>query len=267
MSFIEFDKSERKIEWSMNKLHSHTHYEVYFLLKGTRSFFLSNALFTLEAGTLVVIPPFAMHKTEGGPFERININVSPEFLDGFQKKVLDDLAQNICIKLNDKNLKEIKNILKEIESVDKLQKYSQNLTKTLFGYLVFILSKINKGNTAICKTTTFQNTSPLVLKIIDYLNKNYDKNISLATLESKFFLSKTSLCKQFNKETNCTIKNYLLNIRLNKAQFYLTKTKKSILEISEICGFCSQNYFGLIFKQKIGLSPLNYRKHQQNKSV
>jgi len=267
MSVIEFDKSEKNIEWSMNKLHSHTHYEIYFLLKGTRNFFLSNALFTLESGTLVVIPPFAMHKTEGGPFERININVSPEFLDPFEKKTLDDLSQNLCIKLNDKNLKEVKDILKEMDSLSDMQKHSQNVKKILFGYLIFILSKIDKRNTAKSNATTLKNTSPLVLKIINYLNNNYDKDINLKTLEKEFFLSKMSLCKQFNRETNCTIMNYLLNIRLNKAQFYLTKTKKSVAVISELCGFGSQNYFGLIFKQKVGLSPINYRKHQQNKSV
>ena len=85
MSFIEFDKSVKTKSWSMYNLHSHPHYEIYFLLKGERSFFLSNSLYTLGEGTLVVIPPYVMHKTEGGPFERFNINVSTDYLDTFQK--------------------------------------------------------------------------------------------------------------------------------------------------------------------------------------
>ena len=51
-----------------------------------------------------------------------------------------------------------------------------------------------------------------------------------------------------------------------KAKEFLLNTKKSVGEISELCGFSSSNYFGLIFKQKEGLSPANYRKHQHTKN-
>jgi ribonuclease R len=46
-------------------------------------------LYKLNAPTLIVIPPRVVHKTEGGPFERHNVNVSPAYLDPFQKEVLD----------------------------------------------------------------------------------------------------------------------------------------------------------------------------------
>ena len=89
MPFIEFEKSVRKNDWSMHDLHSHSHYEIFLLCEGQRSFFLSNRLYILNAPTLIVIPPNAMHKTEGGPFERYNVNVSSAYLDPFQKDVLN----------------------------------------------------------------------------------------------------------------------------------------------------------------------------------
>jgi quercetin dioxygenase-like cupin family protein len=69
MSFIELEKSVRTEEWSMNDLHSHSHYEIYYLTKGSRTFFLSNSLYRLTAPILIIIPPHVMHKTEGGAFE------------------------------------------------------------------------------------------------------------------------------------------------------------------------------------------------------
>ena len=89
MPFIEVELSKKTEEWSMHDLHSHSHYEIYLLSEGQRSFFLSNRLYILNAPTLIVIPPNAMHKTEGGPFERYNINVSAAYLDPFQKDVLN----------------------------------------------------------------------------------------------------------------------------------------------------------------------------------
>ena len=265
MSFIEFDKSVKTTNWSMFALHSHPHYEIYLLLKGDRSFFLSNSLYTLGAGTLVVIPPYVMHKTEGGPFERINVNVSNDYLDSFQRKTLDDLAKDIAIKIPNNALQEINKLLAQMEEAESLQKHQENVKKALFGYLIYLLSTMPRENKVESSAEILQNAPPIVLKIINYLNDNYDKKISLETLEKTFFLSKTTLCKQFNQAINCTITDFLLNIRLNKAKYYLTETKKSMTEISSLCGFCSQNYFGLIFKQKTGLSPLNYRKHQTQK--
>ena len=90
MAFIEVEKSVHSNEWSMQDLHSHPHYEIYFLLSGTRSFFLSNALFHLQAPIVLIIPPHVLHKTEGGAFERYNINVSPNYLDEFQTSVLKE---------------------------------------------------------------------------------------------------------------------------------------------------------------------------------
>ena len=59
--------------------------------------------------------------------------------------------------------------------------------------------------------------------------------------------------------------DFLLNVRLTKAKDLLTNSDKSVGEISDECGFSSANYFGLIFKKKEGLSPLQYRKNQQSK--
>ena len=57
MNFIEIEKSIRNENWSMNDLHSHSHYEIYYLYQGNRTFFLSNALYKLSAPVIVIIPP------------------------------------------------------------------------------------------------------------------------------------------------------------------------------------------------------------------
>ena len=47
-------------------------------------------------------------------------------------------------------------------------------------------------------------------------------------------------------------------------RFFLKDAKKSLAqgldEIAEECGFSSANYFSLIFKKEVGISPFNYRK-------
>lgn len=265
MSFIEFEKSIKNTEWSMNDLHSHSHYEIYFLLKGERTFFLSNALFKLNKHTLVVIPPFEMHKTEGGPFERFNINVSPDYLDPFQKETLDNSTKFTALEISDDKMAEFNKLIKKIDELPINARHDKHIKKALFSYVIFLISEINNKSKIKEKIGNDLYTPPVILKTIEYISEHYAETINLNILSDMFFLSKTSLCKQFKKATNCSIIDFLLNIRLGKAKNYLSTTNKSMSEISDLCGFCSENYFGLIFKKKIGLSPSQYRKHQHNK--
>lgn len=261
MAFIEIEKSVRQNEWSMQDLHSHTHYEIYFLKNGTRSFFLSNALFCLEAPIIIVIPPHTLHKTEGGPFERYNVNVSENYLDKFQKEVLCTKSLQI-IKPSKKEMESFLSLLEEMNEAGK-HKYSEYILHSLFSYAIVMLHKLQ--NVTSPKIVSENSIPTTLLKIIDYLQEHYAEKQTLDGLSERFFLSKGALMYMFKKHMDCSVIDFLLSLRLSKAKELLTNTKKSIEEIAEECGFSSANYFGLIFKRKEMLSPIQYRKHQRNK--
>lgn len=261
MAFIEIERSVRENEWSMQDLHTHPHYEIYFLKSGTRSFFLSSELFCLEAPIVIVIPPHTLHKTEGGPFERYNINVSSNYLDEFQKETLHAKSLQI-IKPSAQEMQELLHILDEMNEARK-KKHGDFIVKALFSYEIYTLNKLQHEKRP--KSTTKNNIPPLVLKIIDYLNRHYGEKQTLDEIAEQFFISKGALMYTFKKHMDCSLIDFLISLRISKAKELLINTKKSVEEISEQCGFSSSNYFGLIFKRKEMLSPIQYRKHQTNK--
>ena len=124
MSYVEFEKSRKDEDWAMLDLHSHRHYEIYFLSKGNRSFFLADSLYKISAPTLVVIPPNAVHKTEGQSFERHNVNVSEEYLSVYEKHVLDKFALKF-IKLSPQENKTLVTVLNDAYNVNPHEKFSQ----------------------------------------------------------------------------------------------------------------------------------------------
>lgn len=264
MRFIEIEKAVQHGNWNMKDLHSHSHYEIYYLYKGSRTFLLSNALYVLHAPVLVVIPPYTMHKTEGGPFERYNIDVSDEYLNEFQREVLDLKALS-RISPSEEHGKRILELLTELSSIDKRQKRGEQQINALFSYFVYLLDKIEVDEDST-HTSDENKMSPLVLRVINYFNEHYVENITLDGLSQKFFASKTTLIYNFKRYTNCSPIDFLLSVRLTKAKEKLVNTKKSIEEIALSCGFSSANYFGLIFKKKEGLSPSDYRKYQWSKT-
>ncbi len=264
MSFIEVEKSIKNEEWSMMNLHSHSHHEIYFLQKGNRTFFLSNALYHLKAPVLIIIPPHVLHKTEGSAFERYNVNVSENYLDDFQKHVLKEKALSI-IKLNSEQNVLFENIFNQMHAVNKLDKFSDLILKTLFSYSILQINNLT-AHTLSLSVSKSKFVPPQILKVIEFLSEKYAENLTLIDISNRYFISKSTLIYNFNKFIGCSPIEYLLNIRLTKAKELLANTKKSIGEISELCGFSSANYFSLIFKQKESISPLSYRKHQKNKS-
>ena len=262
MSFIEIEKSVRENEWSMQELHSHAHYEIYFLSKGTRSFFLSNALYKVTAPIVIIIPPHVMHKTEGGAFERYNFNVDAAYLDPYQKEVLETQALRI-IKPSPTQAEQLTALLDNAILATNRQKHAAHVTRALFSYCVYLLECLQ--DTLMPSAATQSDIPPLVLKIIDFLHVHYAEKLTLQSISNKFFVSKATLLYNFKKYTNCSPIDFLLNIRLTKAKEWLSKSELSVNEVAERCGFLSANYFGLIFKQKEGISPLRYRKHQREK--
>lgn len=264
MRFIEIEKAVQAGNWNMKDLHSHAHYEIYYLYKGSRTFLLSNALYVLHAPVLIVIPPYTMHKTEGGPFERYNIDVSDEYLNEFQREVLDSKALS-RISPSDEHCKRILELLTSLAATDKRQKRGEQEINALFSYFVYLLSKI-EADESNAHTSDENKMSPLVLRVINYFNEHYDEHITLDGLSQSFFASKTTLIYNFKRYTNCSPIDFLLSVRLTKAKERLVNTKKSIEEIALSCGFSSANYFGLIFKKKEGLSPSDYRKYQWSKT-
>jgi len=73
-------------------------------------------------------------------------------------------------------------------------------------------------------------------------------------------MGRPSFRRLFKQHTGLSPNQYLLEIRIRKAQSLLTNTALSVQRISEETGFESSFYFSRFFKQRTGLSPLNYRK-------
>lgn len=265
MKFIEVEKSIKDKEWNMTELHSHAHYEIYFLLNGTRSFFLNDKMYKITAPCLIIISPYTMHKTEGFGFSRININVSPSSLNSYEKSVFNDLNGKI-IQLNDEEYNMFSKSFEECINIYESQdKYSIDKLSAILSYMILQMEKLDKNSFFEPVKGNTEEVTPLALKIIDYVSNNYTNDITLEELSNIFYISKVSICSYFKKAMNCTIGEYLMRLRLNKAKQLLSDTKKNVEEISSLCGFSSGAYFGLIFKQKIGISPLQYRKIQNTK--
>lgn len=262
MEFIEFEQIKNQSNMTMSTPHSHDFYELYFLLDGRRNFFIENKMFVVEENTLIVVPPYSLHKTEGGAYHRININVSPALLSMSQNEFLMRISNKTALKLGRKYLDVILRLLKEGAEIQSrsITEKSESLLSIVKTILLFLSMQDTVSVAAVSTAYKPNVVSADVLKLIYYVNTHFTEKITLKMLCDEFYLSKVSLCKKFNNVMHCSIMDYVNELRLNKAKSLLRETNRSIDDIASLCGYSSANYFGLVFKRDVGISPLNYRK-------
>ena len=263
MSFIEIEYRQQKKEWNMADLQTHNFYEIYYLLKGERNIFIEDKIFTLQENSIVIIPPFHMHKTEGGPYKRINLYISPDLLDENEKKFLNSCSSFLSFRLDNSNnniaLSLFRPFFNSIHTKEDFlrKKYSLSFAKSF----LYILQTSNLTPIFSSSITSQSDANKnIILDIVAFINAHYQENITLELIKNKFFISKNTLCKKFQQVMKCSVIEYCSAVRLNQAKHLLITTEKSVEDIADLCGYSSANYFSLLFKSKTGLAPSYYRK-------
>ncbi len=103
--------------------------------------------------------------------------------------------------------------------------------------------------------------SDMMTQIIDIIEKNYGReDFSLQEVADTVGLSVPYMSRMFRKEAGCTFVDYLTNLRMRKATILLHDDSVKIYEVAEKVGYSSQQYFSLVFKKKLGVSPIDYRQ-------
>jgi len=95
---------------------------------------------------------------------------------------------------------------------------------------------------------------------IKYMNLNFDRQISIGELSRIVHLSETYFRKLFKEAYGLSPIEHLNKIRINRAKRMLCYGKDPIGEISRKTGFCDIFYFSRTFKNKVGMSPTDFRK-------
>jgi len=91
--------------------------------------------------------------------------------------------------------------------------------------------------------------------MLDYIHENYAKDITIAELAEKVYISRNYLSHIFRKATGETFNNYVTRVRMEKARTLILEGKHLIYEVAEMVGYRNVPYFSTLFKKVIGVNP------------
>jgi AraC-like DNA-binding protein len=97
-------------------------------------------------------------------------------------------------------------------------------------------------------------------KVFEYMNNNYNKQVSLAEVSRIANMPEASFSRFIKKRTGKTFIDSLNEIRLGHASRLLIDTTNTIAEIAYKCGFNNISNFNRIFKRKKFCIPKEFRE-------
>jgi len=105
----------------------------------------------------------------------------------------------------------------------------------------------------------------VIANCVRYIDANFcDPKINMETVCATAFISASSLQRAFAKYFGMSPKQYLIQLRMNRALELLMESKLSVKEISSACGFTDEKYFSRAFKKKYGYPPSQLGKYLEN---
>ena len=242
---------------NMSQLHYHDYYELYFLDNGERYHYMDEKLYKTQTGDCIIFPPQTMHRSFSNKdcsFSRIVLYFRPEII--ISENLKNKLIHSDCVYTPDKNT--LKNLRRFIylflESENNPSELKFEYMSSLTNLILTLVVQMKQKKTGIIQ----QNRTT---QIIDYINNNYDHDICLHDLAEKFHVSEYYLCREFKKNTNRTIIDYIKRTRIMNAERFFIETDMNVTKVSTLTGFSNLTHFYRVFKEITGYSPSEYRKH------
>lgn len=250
-------------------------YHFYFILSDGCLVEIDDEEYSLDTGAVIIIPPGTKYGFDAqGEIKLVSINfdytrnfsyktkeIHPMRTDEFKAESIiervdfEDYAffnKTVVVKNTDYLSEQINSIVNEFIYKKKL--YEAAASSTFKNIIISIAREMNDDKKSMDVTE----------RILDYIHQNYSKDIDNKILSDMAGYHSYHLNRLMKNATGTTLRQYLINYRIETAKRYLRDTNYQISKISELCGYNNFCNFSSDFKRKTGLTPSVYRLKVQH---
>lgn len=140
-------------------------------------------------------------------------------------------------------------LLSDYERLKKLYYFGKD-RMMIFSAFYGILSKL-----------CFDNTPHYLKVALRMIESNFcDPSVTNAKLAEECNMSEVYFRKLFTEHFGNSPKQFIIDLRIQKAKQLLSEGLLSVSLISESCGFANPYHFCRIFKQHVGITPSRFRQ-------
>lgn len=252
------------------EFHDHNFSEIVLILQGSATHCFEGQRLTVRAGDVLLLHPENIHAYDDFK-DMILVNVIYDsqklylpVVDGYRLPmyrtfVPENIRHVKCcaepiMHLEGENMKKVSELIKRMH--DELKNDlpgGQLCSIALLIELIITLCRFYK------ESERPHEIPQQIGEILNYMKKNYNKDIKIDALAKKVNMSRRNFFLVFKKITGLTPIQYLIRLRIANASEKLLNTDKSIADIAYECGFADSNYFCRKFHEINKFSPRNFR--------
>ncbi len=250
---------------------------IFYILSGTGKIIVENEQFSLSAGSIILFQSgteYCWQPDERGiKYVAINFDYTQNFVDlkeSFHPLHAKNFSDEMILeRINFSNAKALNKPIylkgkKSLENRFRLiatefymdSNYSNELVsselKSLIINIVRELAEVQSGN-----------ENNLVRKIVEYIQNNFNKQISNEVIAGQFGFHPTYLNRVFKQQTGESMHSFVKEYRISIAADLLKVSNLSVDEITEQTGFNDVPHFIKTFKKRFGTTPAKFRKQDQ----
>ena len=233
----------------LDELHIHGYIEIFFNVASDVSFFVNDKLLPVGNGDAVISHPNEVHKCVFNSAKNheyfclwIDTNGNSSLSSHFPKNNLLSF---------DKDTKE--EIFSLLFRLYKIDEGGNEVEKTRI--ILQIIESLKNNRPSGQAKTILPNSFQAVLT---YISENFANLKTVQEVADKFFISPTTLLRNFNKYLCISPRKYLEQVKLSNA-VQLLNQGSSVTEASLNSGFSDVSHFIVLFKKKFGTSPFKYK--------
>ena len=219
-------------------LHWHKEWELIYVTGGSVDFIINGEHITAKAGDVLYIPAGTPYKVEYSVGESIVVHF--EYCS-YQETENISLSNPSEVGLRFLHLMELWS-----------SRHSVSQAKSIIYDILYKIENdrklsIKEGSAAAC---------------IHYMQEHFcDPDLDIEAVCSASFISVSSLQRAFTKYFGISPRQYLIELRMNRALELLKEDTHSVKEIAFLCGFSDEKYFSRAFKKRYGTPPSQLKNH------
>ena len=249
--------------------HSHSHgkfYKIIFFNRGTRDIQLGSRVEKCGPGDILVL---ANGERYGGRshdtlLDRYTLHIGVDAFAEFGSygaelmRVLTDrpMYTDNRFRLPPEAAAQMNALLADTDKLLHVQERDHLTSMEAFANIIKILSLLKQSRE---ERTDPGIPSQMMLRILAYIESNYNTSITAEDICREFAVSRSGLWRMFRQYMNQTPGDYLRRIRMENAR-YMLEQGESVTGVCMECGFTDCSHFIRLFRDAYGVTPYQYKK-------
>ncbi|TMV49037.1 helix-turn-helix domain-containing protein [Paenibacillus mesophilus] len=262
--------------------HGHEFVELVYVVRGAGMHIFEGTQYELSAGDVYIINPGETHAytvASGEQMEIVNCLFMPSFIPDALLKELEistsmdyfyvhpfmkpDIRFNHHLNLHGQDAV---NVLVLLDSmIRELGHRGPGYTTIIRLQLVELLVLLSRYYTLMRNRSTTPSPRQLereitARRIYGYMERNYDKKITLESLAGLFNVGIRQLNRLMRQEFGRSIIDVLHEIRIERAKHLLTESDEKVITVATQVGYDDPSFFSRLFLRHVGCPPSQYRQ-------